>query len=318
MDPLSDLLSLLKLRNYLSAGFDVGGDWLVQFPDQQQSIKCGAILSGDCWLAVEGVDQPVQLHAGDCFVLPWGRPFRLGSDLNRPSVPARELFNATGQGAISSYQGGGQCYGLSSRFALKGQHNRLLTQLLPAIVHVRDDQGAAALRWCVELMMQEMRNLQAGSVLVIEHLAHMILIQALRLHQQTATSISRGWLFALQDPAIGKALEAIHQNPAQRWTLQTLAEQAGQSRSSFAQHFRTKVGTPPLEYLTRWRMLLAGDRLQRTEDPVSSIALSLGYESESAFSTAFKRMMGCSPRQYGRQSLPLDDAFEWPVSALLP
>ncbi|MFG1498012.1 AraC family transcriptional regulator [Saccharospirillum sp. HFRX-1] len=302
MDPLSDLLSLLKLRNYLSAGFDVGDDWLVQFPDQQQSIKCGAILNGDCWLAVEGVDEAVHLQAGDCFVLPWGRPFRLGSDLNGRCVPARDLFNALGQGTISTYQGGGRCYGVSSRFALSSQHNSLLTQLLPAIVHIREDQGAASLRWCVEQMMQEMRNLQAGSTLVIEHLAHMILIQALRLHQQSATDLRQGWLFALQDPAIGRALEAIHQQPAQRWTLQSMAEQAGQSRSSFAQHFRTKVGTPPLEYLTQWRMLLAGDRLQRTDDSVSSVALSLGYESESAFSTAFKRVMGCSPRQYSLQA----------------
>jgi AraC-like DNA-binding protein len=95
-----------------------------------------------------------------------------------------------------------------------------------------------------------------------------------------------------------------HANPARYWTLQELAERAGMSRSSFAQRFKETVGASPMEYLTRWRMLLAGDRLRNCSDPISVIALSLGYESESAFSTAFKRVMGCSPRQYGRGRNP--------------
>ena len=96
------------------------------------------------------------------------------------------------------------------------------------------------------------------------------------------------------------AITAMHDEPARRWTLQELAERAGMSRSSFALKFKETVGASPMEYLTRWRMLLAGDRLMNSGDPISVIALSLGYESESAFSTAFKRVMGCSPRQYGR------------------
>ena len=96
------------------------------------------------------------------------------------------------------------------------------------------------------------------------------------------------------------AITAMHADPAHRWTLQELAERAGMSRSTFALRFKATVGDSPLEYLTRWRMLLAGDRLVNSGDPVSTIALSLGYESESAFSTAFKRVMGSSPRQYSR------------------
>jgi AraC-like DNA-binding protein len=96
------------------------------------------------------------------------------------------------------------------------------------------------------------------------------------------------------------AIGAMHDDPAHRWTLQELSARAGMSRSTFALRFKKTVGTPPMDYLTRWRMLLAGDRLANSADPLSAIALSLGYESESAFSTAFKRVMGCSPRQHGR------------------
>jgi AraC-like DNA-binding protein len=93
---------------------------------------------------------------------------------------------------------------------------------------------------------------------------------------------------------------AIHDDPARRWTVEALAAMAGMSRSSFALRFKDKVGSAPMEYLARWRMLLAGDRLEHSGDPISVIARTLGYESESAFSTAFKRAMGCSPGQYGR------------------
>jgi AraC-like DNA-binding protein len=108
----------------------------------------------------------------------------------------------------------------------------------------------------------------------------------------------------LADKQMSAAINAMHADPAHRWTLQELAERAGMSRSTFAQKFKETVGASPMEYLTRWRMLLAGDKLMNSNEPVSVIALSLGYESESAFSTAFKRVMGCSPRQYslGRQS----------------
>jgi AraC-like DNA-binding protein len=96
------------------------------------------------------------------------------------------------------------------------------------------------------------------------------------------------------------AISAMHESPEHRWTLQELGERAGMSRSIFALKFKETVGTSPMEYLTRWRMLLAGDRLTNSSDPLSVIARSFGYESESAFSTAFKRVMGCSPRQFSR------------------
>lgn len=300
MDPLSDVLSLLKPRNYMSAGFDAGGDWAVNFPDQQGTIKTGAVVSGACWLSVEGVADPARLQTGDCFLLPGGRPFRLFSDAAVLPLEASVVFAEARKGGIVTHQGGGGCFLVSSRFALAGSHADILLGMLPPIVHIRSKSEQAALRWSVERMMQELRQPQPGGFLTIQHLAHMMLLQALRLHAADVSHGSVGWLFALADKQMGAAISAMHADPAHRWSLQELAARAGMSRSSFAGKFKEMVGTPAMEYLARWRMLLAGDRLLHSPDPVSVIALSLGYESESAFSTAFKRIMGCAPRHYGR------------------
>lgn len=304
MDPLSDVLSLLKPRNYMSAGFDARGDWSIQFPDQQESIKCGAVVAGECWLLVEGVADSVRLKTGDCFLLPSGRPFRLASDMSIAPMDAATIFSGARGGGIVTHNGGGDFFLVSSRFALAGSHADILLGMLPPIVHIRKASEQAALRWSVERMMQELREPQAGGFLVIQHLAHMILVQALRLHLSEGTGGSVGWLFALADKQMSAAINAMHADPAQRWTLQELASRAGMSRSSFALKFKETVGTPAMDYLTRWRMLLAGDRLTHSNDSISVIALSLGYESESAFSTAFKRVMGCSPRRYSRGRIP--------------
>lgn len=302
MDPLSDVLSLLKPHNYMSAGFDAGGEWSIQFPESRDSIKCGAVVSGQCWLSVEGVADPVHLGTGDCFLLPYGRPFRLASDLTLSPVEAVAVFAAARNGGIAVHKGGGDCFLVSSRFALTGNHASVLLGMLPPIVHIRKDTDRSVLRWPVELMMRELRERQPGGFLLVQHLAHMMLIEALRLHLAGGLQGGVGWLFALADRQMGAAITAMHDNPAYRWTLQTLAERAGMSRSTFALKFKETVGKSPMEYLTRWRMLVAGDRLQNSSDPVSTIALSLGYDSESAFSTAFKRVMGCSPRQYSRDA----------------
>jgi AraC-like DNA-binding protein len=171
---------------------------------------------------------------------------------------------------------------------------------LPPIVHIRKESDKAAMRWSLERMRQELREGQPGGFLMAQHLAHLMLLQALRLHLAEGLGGGVGWLFALADKHIGAAIAAIHDAPSRRWTLQSLAERAGMSRSTFALRFKERVGESPMEYLTRWRMMVAGDRLMHSSDPVSTIARSLGYESESAFSTAFKRVMDCSPRRYGR------------------
>jgi len=300
MDPLSDVLSLLKPRSYVSAGFDAGGAWSIQFPALHKFIKCYAVVSGQGWMSVDGVADPVCLTAGECFVLPSGRPFRLASNMSLTPVDANTVFPPAQEGGVVTLNGGGDFFLVGSRFAVSGDHAGMLLGLLPPIVHIRKESDQAALRWSVERMMQELRERQPGGALIAQHLAHMMLVQALRLYLADEASSAVGWFFALADKQVSAAISAIHADPAYRWTLPALAERAGMSRSSFAQRFKEKVGEAPMEYVTRWRMLLAGDRLSNSSDPVSVIALSLGYESESAFSTAFKRVMGCSPRQYSR------------------
>ena len=308
MDPLSGVLSLLKPHNSMCGGFDVGGDWSLQFP-QHEGIKCYALVSGQCWLAVEGVPEAVHLKSGDCFLLPLGRPFRLTSDLDLHPVDFRSMYTRPLNGGIAIWNGGGDVSGVGGYFGLAGNHAGILLGMLPPIVHIKKESDKAALRWSIERMMQELRESQPGSFLVLQHLAQMMLVQALRAHLAEGLSGGVGWLFALADEQIGPAINAMHGDPAHPWTLQELAERVGMSRSGFAQKFKETVGATPIDYLTRWRMLLAGDRLANSDDPISVIALSLGYESESAFSTAFKRVMGCSPRQYGRDPVPPSPSY---------
>lgn len=306
MDPLSDVLSLLKPRSYVSSGFDAGGDWSIQFPDQNELIKCYAVVSGRCRLSVQGVPDPVSLEKGDCFVLPSGRPFRLASNMALTPEPAKTYFPPARPGGVVTVNGGGDFFLVGSRFGVSGRHARMLMGMLPPIVHIHRESDQAALRWAVERMMKELDAPQPGSDLTTQHLAHIMLIQALRMHAaHVPKGVGDGWLTGVSDRQLSLALNAIHADPAYRWTLQALAELACMSRSAFAQRFKELVGASPMEYVTRWRMLLAGDRLENTDDSVSVIAQSLGYESESAFSTAFKRVMGASPRQYGRGHRPV-------------
>jgi AraC-like DNA-binding protein len=300
MDPLSDVLALLKPQSTVSAGFNAGGDWAIAVEDSIGWIKCYAVTSGGCWLAVEGVAGPVRLVSGDCFVLASGRPFRLASDLAVASVDAATAYSAPRRNGVITHNGGGDVFLVGSRFSVDGRQAEALLRTLPPIIHLEATSDQAALRWSIERMMEERQQDRPGAELVMQHLAHLVLVQALRLHLSRQTKDQAGWFSALSDPRISTAMGAMHADPAHRWTLGELAGQAGMSRSVFAQRFRTKVGQTPIEYLTRWRMMLAGDRLTHTNDQLAQTALSLGYESESAFSNAFKRVMGCSPRRYAR------------------
>ena len=303
MDPLSDVLSLLKPRSYISGGFVVGGDMAIQFP-KHQGIKCYAVLAGQCWLSVEGVPDPVLLTAGDCFLLPRGLSFCLATDLSLKPVDFHTLLSALKTaGAVSSSEGADR-YIVGGHFLLSGSHAHMLLGALPPIVHIRKESDKAAMRWSLERMREELRDPQPGGSLIAQQLAYMMLIQALRLHLADEARGGVGWLFALADKQMRVAITCMHDDPGHRWTLQELAGRVGMSRSIFALRFKETVGETPMEYLTRWRMLLAGDRLKTLDEPISVIALSLGYESESAFGKAFKRVMGCSPGQYSRRSHP--------------
>ena len=188
---------------------------------------------------------------------------------------------------------------VGGNFILTGKPADVLLADLRPIVHIRKESEKAAIRWSLERLRAELSDPQPGGFLVAQQLAYMLLVQALRLHL-TELKGGVGWLFALSDNQMSAAITSMHDDPAHDWTVEELGQRAGMSRSIFALRFKETVGVSPMEYLTRWRMLLAGDRMANTSDSISEIAQSLGYESASAFTKAFKKTMGCSPRQYSR------------------
>jgi AraC-like DNA-binding protein len=300
VDPLSEILSILKPESYLSAALDVGGAWALRFGNRPGTIKCHAVTAGACWLAVDGMDKAVRLTAGDCIILPSGCPFNLASDLTLHPVEAGDVLGNARPGDAVVHQGGGDFAFAGTRFDVDIRKAGALLGTLPPLIHLHLAEDRAAMRWCIQQMMTEMQSGRPGGALAARHLAHLMLLQAFRLHLSRQADDRVGLLYALADPKLGKAIEAMHLEPAHRWTLAELAGRAGLSRSIFAQRFRERVGETPIDYLTQWRMMLARDRLEGGRETLETIANAVGYESESAFNTAFKRVIGCSPRRYAR------------------
>lgn len=298
MDALSDVLSLLRLEDYGSAGFDACGPWSLAFP-QDEGIRFYAVVSGTCWLAIDGEGEPMRLAGGDCVLLPRGRAFRLATDLALASQDAFAVFEHA-LGGVATLQGGGDFFGVGGYFEIAGENAHRLIGMLPPLIHIGNESEKDVLLWCVERMRLEIRDPQPGGYLVARQLATMLLVAALRVHLAQHAGDGIGWLFALGDARMAAALNAMHRDPAARWTVASLASRVGMSRTSFALAFKKTVGESPLEYLTRWRMERACDRLAHSNDAIAEIAYALGYESESAFSAAFKRVKGCAPRRYRR------------------
>lgn len=300
MDPLSDVLSLLEPRSYITGGFDAGGRWALTLDDLGGRIKCYAVMRGTCWLAIE--EERVRVSEGDCFVLASGRTVTIGSDLDAPARRASDVLDPNRSGEVITYEGGGGVLLVGSRFEVASRHGELLLRTLPALMQVRTSGDRAKLRWSIELMMEELREARPGASLVAQQLARMMLVQALRLYLAEGAAEHVGWFAALADPPLAAALGAMHADPAFPWTVEDLASRAAMSRTVFAERFRARTGETPIAYLTRWRMMLAGERLLRGGETVAQVAAALGYASEHAFSTAFKRVMGLPPATYARSA----------------
>ena len=299
MDPLSDVLGLMKPNSYGFRGLDAGGDWALAFPSTE-GVKCYAIQTGLCWIALDGELQPTELRAGDFILLPGRSAFRLYGAPNAPLTDAFEFFPSFPAGETGVLNGGGDCSGVGGFFDFAGLHTELLLGILPPIVHIRAEATRAALGWLIERLMRELRDPQPGGTLMAGHLAQTLLIEALRLHLNERSPHSAGWLFALADKQMRSVIAAMHADPARRWTLADLARVGGMSRSSFAVRFKETVGEPAMDYLTRWRMMVAADRLASGRVSIATVAPTVGYESESAFGAAFKRTFGHSPREFAK------------------
>jgi AraC-like DNA-binding protein len=298
MDPLSDILSLIKPRSFGLRGVDAGGDWALDFP-ASESVRAYAFQAGHCWMAVEGAE-PIKLSAGDFVLVSGGKAYQLSGGEPADPINAFEFFPSVPAGHTAVLNGGGGCAGVGGYFHFDGLHAEMLLGLLPSIVHITGEASKAALRSSIERLMIELREPQPGSTLIAEHLAQALLVEALRLLLAQGSRESAGWLFALADRRIHAAIAAMHGEPARKWTLHDLARVAGMSRSTFALRFKEKVGEPPMDYLTRWRMMLAADRLATKGMTIASVAPMVGYESESAFGAAFRRVIGHPPRQFAK------------------
>jgi AraC-like DNA-binding protein len=299
MDPLSEVLSLLKPNGYGFRGLEAAGEWALTFgPDD--GLRCYALRSGACWFAMNGAAEPMRLEAGDFVLIPGGKGYRLYSAPDATQIDAFRFFPSVPAGQTAVLNGGGDVSGVGGYFGFEGRHVEMLLGLLPPVVHIRAEASKAALRWSIDRLMQELREPLPGSALIAEHLAQALLIEALRLHLAEHSRHSIGWLFALADKQMRAVIGAMHAEPGRKWTLAALARIAGMSRSSFAVRFKETVGEPAMDYLTRWRMIVASDRLAKGGMPIAVVAPTVGYESESAFGAAFKRVMGHSPKQFAR------------------
>ena len=300
MDPLSEVLSLLKLKSYMSGGFvlDAGSSYAIP---AYKGVKCYTPLSGSCWLSIAGSSEPVLMQAGDCVILPRGLPFRLAAEKEPSLVDVRRLEVRKPEDPVL-YKSPGVCSFIGGHFFFSGSSSEILLNSLPPVVHISKDSDKAAIRWSLQSIMDELCDPQPGGSIIAQQLALMMLVQALRLHLRDAASKGAGWLFALADAQMRVALACIHDDPAHPWTLQELANRTGMSRTVFAQAFKKKVGETSMQYLTRWRMSLAAARLKSSDEPVSSISLAVGYETESAFGKTFRKVMGCSPRNHRNAS----------------
>jgi AraC-like DNA-binding protein len=303
VDPLYDVLQLLRVERAISAGLEAGGAWALRFPPYEH-VKFSAVLAGSCWLAVDGVAEPIRLRAGDAYLLTNGASYRLASDLDLPAADAVPVFHAA-EGRIARC-GGDEVVLTGGGFAFDPRNAELLLDALPPVVVMRGDdpamtRAAAVVRAAVQLLASERAEPALGSELMAERLADVLFLQALRVVVASGASLQRtGWLSALGDPQIGAALRLMHGDVTRRWKVAELAAAVGMSRSSFAERFRRLVGSAPLDYLLRWRMRTAARALEDPARTVSSVAYAWGYSSDSAFSNAFKRVMGSAPAHYRR------------------
>lgn len=298
MDPLSDILSLVDARSVTSGRLYASAPWAVRFPPPER-IKFTALLSGSCWLIMDGLPDPVRLSSGDVIVVNGQRSFSLASGPSVVPIDTSELFRE-GPERIARIGAGEDVFLFGGHVAIDLARGGLLLDVLPPLFHVSAVMPeAGALSWLLEHLVSELSTKRPGATLAASHLAQLLFVQVLRAYlagpQQPKNA---GWLRALADERIAPALKLLHGDPSRSWTLGELAKASAMSRTTFALRFKTATGTAPLDYLRRWRMRLAERALLTTGSTVASVALSLGYGSESAFSHAFKRVVGVSPTQY--------------------
>jgi AraC-like DNA-binding protein len=315
MDALSDVLRAVRLKGAIFFDVHASDPWAAEtpagnqivgrmFPAAGHLISYHAITRGTCWACV-GNEPPMALSAGDIVVIPHGDAHVLSTkpgmrgpqDIERYRAPNElELPVSISMGDGPSESAGFVCgfLGCDAR-----PYNPLLGSL-PRVFKVSDQLGGPLSAY-VQIALEESKRPRIGSESVLGRLSELMFVDVIRRYLETLPSDRLDWLAALRDPHIGHALSVIHRDPARGWTLEALAHKVAMSRSAFAEHFMKFVGTPPMQYLTNWRMQIAASHLISTTDSVAVIANSIGYESEAAFSRAFKKVVGTPPSEWRRK-----------------
>ena len=296
-DPFSDILRFTKTESVVTGGFTAGGAWAIRFPAPDK-IKFFAVVKGHCWVRIEGMAEPIHFDTGDVGLLSAKRSFILASAPDIAAVDAMSVFSAAGKAAVQWGEGTDFAH-IGGHVLLDATSGRLLSDVLPPWIHVpASSPQATAFRRLLDQLMEERASELPGSQLASAQLAQLLFIQILRAHLNTSAPMPAGWLRALGDPRIARALRLMHGDPARAWHLDELATACAMSRTTFAFHFKAAAGVAPLTYLTQWRMRLAERALREEKRPIAAIAQTLGYASESAFSNAFKRVTGQSPKAF--------------------
>jgi AraC-like DNA-binding protein len=309
-DPLGEALHVLRMSGSFYARSELSAPWGLTLPPDRQALWFHVVTVGGGWLEVDGTD-PRYLRPGDFALVPHGDGHRLRSDADAPapSVDALAHHYVSDRYALLHHGGGGASTSLvcgTVRFGHPAARN--LVDLLPRTIVIETSTGVPPVpetEWMhatLRLIAAEASAMRAGGEAVITRLSDILVIQAIRAWMAREGPTQTGWLGALQDPRIGRAMSLVHRDPAKPWSVASLARATAMSRSAFAARFTTLVGEPVMGYVTRWRMHLAIDWLQHDDVPVAELAGRLGYESEAAFSRAFKRTVGMSPGAVRRSS----------------
>lgn len=298
MDPLSDIIALLQPRAAVSKPISGRGSWGVRYA-AHDAPGFTIVLAGKAWLTFDG-EEPLCLVQNDFLLLPTTPAFSLSSepgvrcDLTKPSTEAVRH---------GEQEGNPDFVALGGSFTFERVNAPLLLSLLPGRIHIPATEGKATrFGRLIELLAEESAADHAGKDLMLQRMLEALLIEALRWQSVGKDGAMAGLLKGMRDPALARALQAIHADVRTSWTVAGLASIAGMSRSAFSARFGEVMGCAPIEYLTRLRMAIAKKALAQGAKSLDRIADEIGYESASAFSTAFSRRLGCPPGRFAREA----------------
>ena len=308
-DALTDVLDMLKPRGRVFCCSEMSAPWAMSLPADGY-VRFHVIERGGAWLRMEGARQVTPLASGDLVIVLHGKGHILADSPKTKPVPINRLIKGKSDSVILLQHGGGGALTMMTCCSFQfvnSDYNPLLA-VLPPLIHIPSGRERLDewLEPTLKMLAYEARRPRPGSETLVARLIDIILVQAVRMWVEEQQHDQGGWLGALRDPQIGAAIGLIHREPQRNWSVSALAREVAMSRSIFAAKFSSLVGEPPLTYLTNWRLWQASRLLAEGSLSVGETALRVGYESEAAFSKAFKRHFGQSPLAYRRGQVQPD------------